>query len=200
MDKNTVIGFILIGLIMFGFMGYQSKQYRKQLEAQAQIDSLAQVEAARQDSIRQAYLREHPEDTVTVKAVAAGTAAAVYSDTLLNAAARGEASFVTLENSKVEIVFTTRGGQPYSVRVKDYQNYDKSDLYLFKDGNSQLGFVVFAPNAVDTRKFNFNYIAEGLRTIRSSCAFRSRTEAISSRSSPLPRIPIRSTSRYPSSV
>ena len=160
MDKNTVIGFILIGLIMFGFMGYQSKQYRKQLEAQAQIDSLAQVEAARQDSIRQAYLREHPEDTVTVKAVAAGTAAAVYSDTLLNAAARGEASFVTLENSKVEIVFTTRGGQPYSVRVKDYQNYDKSDLYLFKDGNSQLGFVVFAPNAVDTRKFNFNYIAE----------------------------------------
>ena len=71
MDKNTVIGFILIGLIMFGFMGYQSKQYRKQLEAQAQIDSLAQVEAARQDSIRQAYLREHPEDTVTVKAVAA---------------------------------------------------------------------------------------------------------------------------------
>ena len=160
MDRNTVIGFILIGLIMFGFMGYQSKQYRKQLEVQAQIDSLAQVEAARQDSIRQAYLREHPEDTVTVKAVAAGTAAAVYSDTLLNAAARGEASFVTLENSKVEIVFTTRGGQPYSVRVKDYQNYDKSDLYLFKDGNSQLGFVVFAPNAVDTRKFNFNYIAE----------------------------------------
>ena len=62
MDRNSMIGFILIGLIMFGFMGYQSKQYRKQLDAQAQIDSIARIEAARQDSIRQAYLLEHPEE------------------------------------------------------------------------------------------------------------------------------------------
>ncbi len=160
MDRNSIIGFILIGLIMFGFMGYQSKQYRKQLDAQAQIDSIARVEAARQDSIRQAYLLEHPEDTLVANAVSSGSPASIYSDSLLNAASLAESSLVTIENSKLEVVFTTKGGQPYSVRVKDYQNYDKSDLYLFKDGNSQLGFVVFAPNAVDTRKFNFSYVPE----------------------------------------
>ena len=84
----------------------------------------------------------------------------MYSDTLLNAAVSGEEQFITRENGKIEVVFSTRGGQPYSVRVKDYTNYDKSDLYLFKDGAGQLGFVVYAPTAVDTRKFNFQYVEE----------------------------------------
>jgi YidC/Oxa1 family membrane protein insertase len=157
MDKNSIIGFVLIALIMMGFFGYQSRQVKKQMEYQAQLDSIAAVEAFRQDSIRAAYLAEHPEDTV-VAALPAKTA--VYSDSLLNAAISGEEQRVTVSNEKIEVVFTTRGGQPYSVRVKDYQNYDKSDLYLFKDGAAQLGFVVYAPTAVDTRKFNFQYVAE----------------------------------------
>ena len=162
MDRNSVIGFILIGLIMIGFFGYQSRQMQKQMAVQAEIDSLARVEQARQDSIRQAWLLEHPEDTVRLsQPLAAGSApAAVYSDTLLNAAVSGEEQFITRENGKIEVVFSTRGGQPYSVRVKDYTNYDKSDLYLFKDGAGQLGFVVYAPTAVDTRKFNFQYVEE----------------------------------------
>ena len=31
MDKNTITGFVLIGLILFGFTWYQSKQYDKQM-------------------------------------------------------------------------------------------------------------------------------------------------------------------------
>ena len=140
---------------MIGFFGYQSRQIRKQQEWQAQLDSIARVEAARQDSIRAAYLAEHPEDTVVA---ALPTQAAVYSDSLLNAAANAEAQTVTLQNDKLEIVFTTMGAQPLSVRVKDYQTYDKSDLYILAEGKSQLGFVVYAPTAVDTRKFNFQYV------------------------------------------
>jgi YidC/Oxa1 family membrane protein insertase len=44
MNKNNIIGFVLIGLIMFGFSWYQSRQYREQAEAQAQLDSIARVE------------------------------------------------------------------------------------------------------------------------------------------------------------
>ena len=155
MDKNSIIGWVLIALLMFGFFGYQSRQIRKQQEWQAQQDSIARVEAFRQDSIRAAYLAEHPEDTIVA---ALPTQAAVYSDSLLNAAANAEAQTVTLQNEKLEIVFTTMGAQPLSVRVKDYQTYDKSDLYILAEGKSQLGFVVYAPTAVDTRKFNFQYV------------------------------------------
>ena len=157
MDKNSLIGWVLIGLIMLGFFGYQSREVKKQMAWQAQLDSLSAVEAYRQDSIRAAYLAEHPEDTV-VAALPAQTA--VYSDSLLNAASQAEGQRVTLENEKLEITFTTSGAQPLSVRVKDFQMYDKSDLYILQEGKAQLGFVVYAPTAVDTRKFTFQYIPE----------------------------------------
>ena len=35
MNKNSIIGFVLIGVIMFGFTWYQNKQYREQAEIQA---------------------------------------------------------------------------------------------------------------------------------------------------------------------
>ena len=157
MDRNSIIGWVLIALLMIGFFAYQSREIKKQQAWQAQLDSLAAVEAYRQDSIRTAYLAEHPEDTVVA---ALPVQAAVYSDSLLNAAALAEGQTVTLQNEKLEIAFTTMGAQPYSVRVKDYQNYDKTDLFLLKEGKSQLGFVVYAPTAIDTRKFNFQYVAE----------------------------------------
>ncbi|MBQ9892780.1 MAG: membrane protein insertase YidC [Bacteroidales bacterium] len=160
MDKNSVIGFILIAVIMMAFFGFQSRQINKQREYQAQLDSIAAVEAFRQDSIRQAYLAEHPEDTLVAEAVQANPAAVVYTDSLLNAAASCEDSFHVLENDLVAVEFSTRGAQPYSVRVKDYRNYDSTDLYIFKEGKGQFGFVVYAPTAVDSRKFNFTYVGE----------------------------------------
>ena len=132
MDKNSIIGWVLIGLLMIGFFAYQSRQVKKQQAWQAQLDSLAAVEAYRQDSIRAAYLAEHPEDTV-VAALPVQTA--VYSDSLLNAAANAQAQTVTLQNEKLEIVFTTMDAQPLSVRVKDYQTYDKSDLYILAEAS-----------------------------------------------------------------
>ena len=157
MDKNSIIGFVLIFLIMLGFFGYQSRQVQKQREYQAQLDSIAAAEAYvqwQQDSIWRA---QHPEAAAVEEAapVAAAPVAPVYSDSLLNAAAHAEEQFITLSNSKLEVTFTTRGAQPYSVMVKDYLTYGKEPLYLLQGGKSELGYVVYAPTAVDTRKFNF---------------------------------------------
>jgi YidC/Oxa1 family membrane protein insertase len=162
MDKNSLIGFVLIAVIMMGFFGYQSRQVKKQQAEQARLDSIAAAEAYEQYKLDSAYRAQHPEAALPEEAVAPVTAApaqAVYSDSLLNAAALADASYITLENEKLEVKFTTRGGQPWSVRVKDYYNYDKSDLYIIPEGKSQLGYVVYAPTAVDTRKFNFQYVA-----------------------------------------
>ncbi len=57
MNKSNIIGIVLIGVIMFGFTWYQSKQYEKQMEYQAQLDSIARVEnlaAMAMDSINRA--------------------------------------------------------------------------------------------------------------------------------------------------
>ncbi len=167
MDKNSIIGFVLIALVMGGFFFYQSNQSKRMIAWQNYQDSL---ENARQDSIRAAYLAEHPEDTLALQGgeiphADAGSAAVApkpvaYSDSLLNAAASAQESFFTLENEKLEIQFTSRGAQPYSVRVKDFLTYDKDSLYLIPAGASDLGFVVYAPMALDTRAFNFVPVAE----------------------------------------
>ena len=162
MDKNSIIGFVLIALIMLGFFGYQSRQVQKQQAIQAQLDSARLAEEYAQWQLDSAYKAEHPELAVAAQEQISSpsTAGVQYSDPLLNQAAAAEASIVTIQNSKLELAFTTRGGQPYSVRVKDYTNYDKSDLYILAAGKSELGYVVYAPTAIDTRKFTFNYVAE----------------------------------------
>ena len=158
MDKKSIIGFVLIALIMVGFFGYQSHEMKKQAAIQAQIDSINLMEQIRQDSIKAAYLAEHPEDTVVLTAP---DNRAVYTDSLLNLAASVDsATLYTLSNDKLELTFTSKGAQPYAARVKDYKSYGGEDLYIFKDGKASLGAVVYAPNAVDTRKLNFQYVAE----------------------------------------
>ena len=164
MDKNSIIGFVLIALIMMGFFGYQSVQVKKQQAYQAQLDSIAAAEAYAQYQLDSAWRAEHPQEVAEqaqepVQAIQTAVAP-VYSDSLLNVAAHAEASVVTLENSKLKVTFTTRGAQPYSVMVKDYFTYGKEPLYLLQEGKTELGYVVYAPTAVDTRKFNFQYVPE----------------------------------------
>ena len=82
MDKNSIIGFVLIALILFGFMGYNSRQVQKQQAIQAQLDSARVAEEYAQWQLDSAYRAEHPElaDVPEVQAP-------VYSDASLNEAA-----------------------------------------------------------------------------------------------------------------
>ena len=152
MNKNNIIGFVLIGVIMFGFTWYQSKQYEKQAEAQAQLDSIAFVEqmaAMAMDSVKRAEGAAETETQVQVKTLP------MYKDSMLNEARLAEAQIYKLSNDKVEIEFTTRGAQPYSVKIKDYMTYDSTDLYLIKPEQSQYGISIYAGENINTKDFVF---------------------------------------------
>ena len=158
MDKNTITGFVLIGLILFGFTWYQSRQYDKQMAYQAQLDSVARVERAAEmaaqaleDSLENAL---HTESVFQDSAVR--PAISIYKDSLLNVAASGEERIITIGNDKIEVAFTTRGAQPYSARVKDYRNYDSTDLYIFRPGGSEMGIGIYAGETINTKNFYFN--------------------------------------------
>ncbi len=158
MDKNSVIGLVLIGILLFGFTFYQNRQYQKQAEYQAQLDSIAFEEQLRADSIARAEAAAAGvSDSVDI-VVSAGPAAApesIYKDTLLGAARDAEAGLVTLSNDKMEIAFTTKGAQPYSVRLKEYFNYGGSDLYIFRPGMSHYNVQVYAGEFINTSDFSF---------------------------------------------
>ena len=150
MNKNNIIGFVLIGVIMFGFSWYQSKQYNKQLEVQAQLDSIARVEqlaAMALDSLRKA--EDHEAGNVTVKSFP------VYKDSMLTEARMADAQVYKLSNDKLEIEFTTKGAQPFSVKLNDYKTYDSTDLYLIKPQHSQYGISIYAGENINTSDFVF---------------------------------------------
>ena len=156
MDKNSIIGFILIGVIFFGFTWYQSDQYKKQRAQQAQLDSLAMAQEL-------AMLAESGTDAASpagadgnaVQATSSGAAAGKYIDSTLNASYNAEAGYVRLANEKLELVLSTKGAQPWSARLYDYKTYDSTDLYLVKPGYSDFNIAVFAGENLNTRDLNF---------------------------------------------
>ncbi len=138
---------------MFGFTWYQSKQYEKQMEYQAQLDSIARVEnlaAMAMDSINRAQgIVEDNVAGVNVQMMPA------YKDSMLTEARLAEGEIYMLENDKIQIEFTTKGAQPYSVKIFDYMTYDSTDLYLIKPDHSQYGITVFAGENINTKDFTF---------------------------------------------
>ena len=55
---------------------------------------------------------------------------------LFSSVADGEESFTTLENENLEIVFSNKGGLVKEVRLKNYQNYDGTDLILVDENHA----------------------------------------------------------------
>ncbi|MBP5337458.1 MAG: membrane protein insertase YidC [Bacteroidales bacterium] len=151
MDKNSIIGFVLIAVIFIGFTIFQSNQSRKRLELQAQLDSISRAENLE----RQLAEAERTVALTDSLPEAQAAPASIYKDTLLEAASHAQEEIITLENSKLKIQFTTRGAQPYAVQVKDYKNYDSTDLYLFKPGGAEYSLSLYAGEAIRTRDFNF---------------------------------------------
>ena len=154
MNKNTIIGFVLIGVIMFGFTWYQSKNYKEQMGAQAQLDSIARVEqmaAMAMDSVKKA---QGIVDETNVRVSAIPT----YKDTLLTSARMSQEALYRLSNDKMEIEFTSRGAQPYSVKINDYKSYDSTDLYLIRPDQSRYDIKVYAGENVNTKDFTFEVV------------------------------------------
>ena len=147
-----------------GFSWYQSRQYRQQAEAQAQLDSIARAEqmvAMALDSVKRAEGLVADGEMAGVKVMNMPA----YKDSMLTEARLAEASVYKLSNDKVEIEFTTRGAQPYSVKINDYKTYDSTDLYLIKPEMSQMGISIFAGENINTKDFVFQVVEHNDSTV-----------------------------------
>ncbi len=155
---------VLIMILVLGFSWYQSRQYTKQVEAQAQLDSIARVERMAEmamDSIKRAEGIVADGEMAGVKVLNMPA----YKDSLLTEARLAEGGIFRISNDVVDIEFSTKGAQIYSVKLNDYKSYDSTDLYLIKPENSQYGISVFAGENINTKDFTFNVAAYDDSTI-----------------------------------
>lgn len=132
-DKNTVIGFVLLGILFFLYFWYSNKQQSAILEMKKkQEDSLAVVNAAKRPVIDSATMQLD-----SLKRDSASRAALAGDFT---SAAIGTESLVSVENKLMKITFSNKGGQVKSVELRNYKKPDSSAVILSDKAN--LGYTI----------------------------------------------------------
>ena len=151
MDRNTVIGIVLIFAILIGF-SYLNRPSEEQIEAaKRRQDSIAQVEASRRKEVEaQKQMQEIEQQNREPEAVP-GDSVAVSQNLMdkygaFGEAASGEEKFITLENNLMKVVISTKGGKVYSVELKGYKTYDSLPLILFEGDENLFGLNFFSQN------------------------------------------------------
>jgi YidC/Oxa1 family membrane protein insertase len=74
----------------------------------------------------------------------------------------GENDFITLENNKIELKISLKGGRVFSVRLKDYKTFDARPLILFSGDSTVFGFNFFTNDnkAVQTNNLFFKPVSD----------------------------------------
>lgn len=159
MDKNTVIGFLLIAAIIFTFTIF-NRPSKEQLEAQKRTrDSIEQVEMERMMLEAERLALESVDESkasaqqeVITEFFATGTSSVADStvsttDSLAVPVANVE-EFITLENDKIELVLSTLGGTIHSVHLKGEKRHNGDSLYLFDGNEAHFNMELFNRNSV----------------------------------------------------
>lgn len=89
------------------------------------------------------------------------TSTSNYLNSVFAKSATGEEEFITLENNKVELKISLKGGRVFSARLKDYRTYDSLPLILFSGDSTVFGLNFFTSDnqAVQTNNLYFKPVS-----------------------------------------
>lgn len=165
-NKETLIGWLLIAVLMTGFIFYQNKKLE---EEQLLKKSQPKTEQSDKNTTPAAPTpvitnRESSVDSSNV------SEAVIDNDSLRKeskfglfaAAASGEERIFVLENEVFKITLTNKGGQIKSAELKQYKTSKGEPLVLFTDRSNSLSyqFAIDENRVIDTRDFYFEPVGE----------------------------------------
>ena len=157
MDRNSIIGFVLLAAILFGYTWYSTPTAEEAARMQRQQDSLAAVELEqRADQAAAELPKPAPVVTIPVDTLLAG-ADSLNVDSLRQALAAdkygvfhpsstGSVEEIVLENERMQIGISTKGARPTVMRLKEYSTYDKTPLLLADPDSGDYGYDFFLGN------------------------------------------------------
>ena len=138
MNKDTIIGFVLIAVVLIGFSWYNQPS-AEEMEAARKQDSIAA--AIKDNAVKQQKLNE------AARKAQAESAAKADSSALFFAALSGTNQPVVLKNDKVELTFDTKGGTISKAIIKGFEDRDnKMDVTLFDQNTQQMNFMLAGKN------------------------------------------------------
>lgn len=194
MDRNTIIGLVLIAAILIGYQVITAPSAEEMARYQRQQDSLAQVELQAEDLRAKQEAAKAAGDTVKAKA-ADPLIAKLAADTTLSDSARaaridsartaettgrfgvfspasiGTDEVVTIENDKLQIGIRTKGARPGMIRLKDYKTHGGQPLLLADPDSGEFEYRFFLGNRdVSTKDLHFTAETLGTTGVRLKAA------------------------------
>ncbi|PKP19814.1 MAG: membrane protein insertase YidC [Bacteroidetes bacterium HGW-Bacteroidetes-21] len=169
MDKNTIFGLVIIlGIIVvFSVVNQPSKEEIEQ--AKKKMDSIALVENTRlQEEAKQQAEAENkvpiigPNDSTDVASTDSLKQNALVSQFgRFSNNTEGQEKFSSLENDKIRILFTNKGGRIFSVQLKEYQTFDSLPLILFSGDSTLFEINFFSDNRnISTQNLFFEMLGK----------------------------------------
>ena len=144
MDRNTVIGFSLIFLILIGYYWYTAPTPEQQAAFQRQQDSLAKIEAAQASPSKSATAADASviKKDIVVDSALTGTLGSMATQL------KGESQFVTLKSKQLSVDIRTKGGNLGKVVLNNHKRSDSSALELLSnlDAYNQWFFELYTAN------------------------------------------------------
>ncbi len=134
MDKNTLVGFVLIGAVIVGFSIYNRPSQEEMARAQHY-----------QDSVR-AELQKQELEQKEQELNAEKTALTLDSTSLFYQASQGTEQFTTLENELVQLTLSNKGGHICKAMLKEYKDQQQQPLVLFDGEDASLNIGLEGKN------------------------------------------------------
>lgn len=134
MDKNTLVGFLLIAGVLIGFSYYNRPSAEEMERAKHNQDSIQAI-TQKQDSLVQA-----------AKAAAQLKAEEPDSTSAFFTTAQGTEQVTTLENELIRIDLSNKGGRVCKAVLKEYNDQQKQPLVLFDKEDAALAIALEGKN------------------------------------------------------
>ncbi|MBL0258180.1 MAG: membrane protein insertase YidC [Bacteroidetes bacterium] len=152
MDKNSIIGLSIIGLLIVGYSIFTQPSKEELAAARHKQDSIAalQVQEKAMDTIQQ---------TAVVPVNATDSSLSIPNDSILAhnekqqfgdfyEAANGTEQLLTLENTKIKGEISSKGGRIRAIELKDYKSWQGNPVRLFSSDSSVFNLTLSAQNRI----------------------------------------------------
>ena len=126
MDRNTIIGFSLIALLLFGYMYLGQPSEAEKKKQQKELAEKKKKEEAKKLAKEKKTKKIDIKDTTATNSAKPTDAEAPKKDTTVF-----KEEFTRLESKDLIVDFSNKGGKVYEVQLKGFESYDN---YAKKDG------------------------------------------------------------------
>lgn len=159
MNRNTIIGIVLIFALMIGYSIMMSPSKEEIAARQRTQDSLLAVQQLQKDTLsKTTVLKDSASNAIAQEAVDSSLIQSKNFEQfgVFASSAEGSDQDFIIESDLLKLRISNKGGRIGSVELKEYRTYDGKPLILFNKDSSDFNIAFFAGlHTINTRDLYF---------------------------------------------